>query len=115
MIKKLILRDFMAHSHTELEFGPGMTVLTGPNNSGKSAIVEALRCVATNPAPYNFIRHGAKEARVVVELDSGHKVEWLRRKAYAMYYLHAPGEEEPREYAKFGRTPPEEILETRSS
>lgn len=112
MIKKIILRDFMAHGHTELELGPGMTVLTGPNNSGKSAIVEALRCVATNPAPYNYIRHGAKEARVEVELDSGHRVVWIRRKTYAMYNLYLPGEDEPQEYAKFGRTPPEDILNT---
>ncbi|MEF2143934.1 MAG: AAA family ATPase, partial [Desulfovibrionaceae bacterium] len=47
MIQRIILDDFQAHKHTELALGPGVTVLTGPNNSGKSAIVEALRCLAT--------------------------------------------------------------------
>ena len=57
MIQRIILDDFLAHKHTELALGPGVTVLTGPNNSGKSAMVEALRCVATNPPPRHFIRH----------------------------------------------------------
>ena len=70
MIKKIVIDNFMAHERTELELGPGVTVLTGPNNTGKSAIVEALRCVATNPTPKYYIRHGAKEARVTVDRKS---------------------------------------------
>jgi exonuclease SbcC len=41
MIKRPKISDYMAHKETELELGPGVTVLTGPNNSGKSAVVEA--------------------------------------------------------------------------
>jgi len=110
MITKLILENFMAHERTELSLGPGVTALTGPNNTGKSAVVEALRCVATNPAPRNYIRHGAKEARVTVELADGTRVVWVRRKASAGYELWAPGAEEPEEYWKFGRTPPDDVL-----
>ena len=110
MITKLILENFMAHERTELPLGPGVTALTGPNNTGKSAVVEALRCVATNPAPRSYIRHGAKEARVTVELEDGTRVVWIRKKASAGYELWAPGAEEPEEYWKFGRTPPEDVL-----
>lgn len=100
----------MAHERTELELGPGVNALTGPNNSGKSAVVEALRCVATNPRPKPYIRHGAKEARVGLEFEDGTRVVWVRKKRSSGYELWAPGAEEPEEYWKFGRKPPEDIL-----
>ncbi len=110
MIKKIILKDFLAHADTTIELGEGMTVLTGPNNSGKSSIVEALRCIATNPPPKYFIRHGAKKARVELEMDDGVRVAWIRKKATAWYEVTKPGAEEPEVYAKFGRKTPEDVL-----
>ncbi|WP_031481698.1 AAA family ATPase [Maridesulfovibrio frigidus] len=110
MIKKIILKDFLAHAYTEIELGPGMTVLTGPNNSGKSSVVEALRCIATNPLPKHFVRHGAKIARVELEMDDGVRVAWIRKKATAWYEVTKVGEEKPEVYAKFGRKPPEDVL-----
>jgi exonuclease SbcC len=109
MIRKIILTDFMAHAATEIELGPGLTVLTGPNNSGKSAVVEALRCLAVNPTPKYYIRHGAKEARVEIVFDDGARLAWVRREKYALYELTRPGAQEPEVYAKFGRKPPEEV------
>lgn len=103
MIQRIILDDFLAHKHTELALGPGLTVLTGPNNSGKSAIVEALRCVATNPPPRHVIRHGAKQARVEVVLEDGSSVAWVRKPNTAWYELQHPGASEPEYFRKLGR------------
>lgn len=103
MIKKIVLENFMAHEHTEVVLGAGVTALTGPNNTGKSAIVEALRCVATNPTPKHYIRHGARETRVSLELEDGITVVWVRKKRSAGYELHRPGQDEPEEYWKLGR------------
>ena len=100
----------MAHERTELALGPGVNALTGPNNTGKSAVVEALRCVATNPVPKHYIRHGAKEARVSLEFDDGFRIVWIRKKRSSGYELWHPGAEEPEEYWKFGRKPPEDVL-----
>lgn len=110
MIQRIILDDFLAHKHTELVLGPGVSTLTGPNNSGKSAIVEALRCVATNPTPKHVIRHGAPQARVEVVLDDGTSVVWARKPKTAWYELRRPGAEEPEFFRKLGRgMVPEEI------
>lgn len=111
MIKKIIIDNFMAHEHTEMELGAGVTILTGSNNTGKSAVVEALRCLATNPTPSHFIRHGAKEARVAVEMEDGTRVVWVRTKRWAMYELWKPGAVEPEEYHKLQRKVPEDIAE----
>ncbi|WP_207263351.1 AAA family ATPase [Desulfovibrio sp. Huiquan2017] len=113
MITKIVIDNFMAHEHTELELGPGVTILTGANNTGKSAVVEALRCLATNPVrspnPALYIRHGAKEARVEVEVDDGTRVAWVRTKRWAKYELWAPGAEEPEEYHKLQGRVPEDV------
>jgi hypothetical protein len=115
MIRRILIKDYMAHEFTEVELGAGVTVLTGPNNVGKSAVVEALRSVAQNPAPHHVVRHGAAQALVRVELDSGEAIEWVRSGSSAVYRLHRPGQEgtdqplPPEVYAKFGRTVPEDI------
>jgi exonuclease SbcC len=111
MLKRLHLENFMAHEGTIIDLGPGLSVLTGPNNTGKSAVVEALRCLATNPPPRSVIRHGAKEARVSAEFEDGTRVTWIRRKTYAGYEILRPGAEEPEEFYKFGRTPPQAVLD----
>ncbi|WP_029893468.1 AAA family ATPase [Desulfohalovibrio reitneri] len=109
MLKRLLLTDFLAHESTEIELASGVTVLTGPNNVGKSAVVEALRCLAMNPTPKYFIRHGAKEARVAAELEDGTWVEWVRKPKNAHYRVYRPGAEEAEEYHKLkkGEVPQE--------
>ncbi|MBT5713981.1 AAA family ATPase, partial [Candidatus Poribacteria bacterium] len=79
MIRRIILRDFMSHSETVIEPADGLTVLVGPNNSGKSAIVEALRTLCTNENSTHVKRHGARECSVTVETDDGHVIQWTRR------------------------------------
>jgi hypothetical protein len=111
MITRLTLTGFMAHGDTVLDLAPGLNVLTGPNNTGKSAVVEALRCLSQNPPPRHVIRHGASEARVTVTLADGTVVAWVRRPKYALYELTRPGAAEPEVFAKFGRTPPEAICD----
>jgi exonuclease SbcC len=76
MIKKIHLENFMAHQDTSIELSPGVTVITGPNNVGKSAVVEAIRHLVYNPSPKNIIRHKAKKAIVSLELDSGEIIIW---------------------------------------
>ncbi|MHC1788245.1 AAA family ATPase [Solidesulfovibrio sp.] len=109
MIVRLTLTDFMAHGRTEFLLAPGLNVLTGPNNTGKSAVVEALRCLSENPPPKHVIRHGAPEARVEAELEDGVVVTWVRRPKYALYEVRRPGVEAPEVFAKFGRAVPEEV------
>lgn len=115
VIKRIEIIDFMAHKRTVLDLDPGLTVLTGPNNTGKSAVVEAIRSVAENPPPGSVIRHGARKTLVRLELDSGQVVEWDRTPSRALYrIIQAPSEAqensvEPEPYAKFGRTPPDDV------
>lgn len=115
MIKSIALENFMSHQATWIELAPGVTVITGPNNVGKSALVEAVRSLVHNPSQKYSIRHGAKQAVVRIELDSGEIIEWVRTDKTAYYRLFRPrvnSEEEicdPEEYRKIGLTVPEDI------
>jgi len=41
-LRRLRLVNFRQHAETELEFGPGITGIFGPNGSGKTTILEAI-------------------------------------------------------------------------
>jgi len=102
MIHRLVIHDFMTHKDTVLDLHRGVTVLTGPNNTGKSAVVEAIRCVAENPPSAQLIRHGASKAVVRLELDDGAWIQWERTAGAVLYKARFPdGTEET--YAKVGR------------
>lgn len=87
MLRRLTLENFMSHQHTVIDLADGLTVLTGPNNCGKSAVVAALQILASNGKTTHVMRHGAKECRITVETDDGHIICWKRKKASVSYTL----------------------------
>src|SRR2546423_1953812 len=89
MISKIILDNFMSHKHTVIEPAEGLTVLTGPNNCGKSAVVVALQTLCCNDRGSRaYVRHNEKEARVRVETSEGHRVEWIRKGDVVSYKIN---------------------------
>ena len=86
----------MSHKDSELELCSGVNVLTGPNNSGKSAIVTALQLLTELPTREGtyMIRHGEKEAEVTVETSEGDVITWGRKEASS--YLVINGERHSR-------------------
>lgn len=79
MIKRIELTNFMSHVHTVIEPAAGLTVLVGPNNCGKSAVVAALQILCRNDNSTYVLRHGQRECSVKVECDDGHVIEWRRK------------------------------------
>jgi DNA repair ATPase RecN len=81
MLKKIKLKNFMSHKNSEIELCRGVNVLTGPNNSGKSAVVTALELLTQLPTREGvyMIRHGESEASVSIETEEGDTVTWGRK------------------------------------
>lgn len=48
MIDSVTISNFLSHKDTTIEFSPGVNIIVGPTDSGKSAIVKALRWAITN-------------------------------------------------------------------
>ena len=68
MIKDILLKDFIAHRNTKLEFCKGITIFVGHNGSGKSSIIDAVTFALfgkhTRKSNKNLIRRGANSAMV---------------------------------------------------
>ncbi|MGD0621872.1 MAG: AAA family ATPase, partial [Thermacetogeniaceae bacterium] len=98
ILKRLVVENFQSHEHSEVIFGPGLNVIVGPSDFGKSALVRALRWLFYNePRGANFISVWARTCRVTVELDDGAKIARLRStagKKENQYILQRPGESE---------------------
>jgi DNA repair exonuclease SbcCD ATPase subunit len=72
MIKHIELINFQGHKSSSLEFSPGVNVILGSSDSGKSSIFRALLWVLTNrPSGSAFRRTSSKLTSVTVESDKG--------------------------------------------
>jgi DNA repair protein RecN (Recombination protein N) len=65
----LQVRDFAIVDRIEVEFEPGMTVLTGETGAGKSILVDALGLVLGERGSGKLVRAGAKRAEFSAEFD----------------------------------------------
>ena len=67
MLKHLSIKDFAVVRATELEFGQGMTVVSGETGAGKSLMVDALGFLSGLRADSGVVRHGASRAELSAE------------------------------------------------
>lgn len=69
MLERLRLENFQCHTKTTVDLAP-ITVVVGPSDVGKSAVIRAIRWVMTNkPLGDAFIRHGEKSVTVRLKVD----------------------------------------------
>lgn len=69
MLTRIHIRDFAIIDELELEFGPGMSVLTGETGAGKSILIDALGLVLGDRADAGTVRSGADRAEITLALD----------------------------------------------
>lgn len=74
MLHELRIRDLGVIEDAVVEFGPGLTVVTGETGAGKTMVVTALGLLLGERADSALVRHGAQRATVegVLELTAGH-------------------------------------------
>jgi predicted ATPase len=113
-LRQLRARNFQSLADISLDLAP-LTVIVGPSNSGKSAIVRALRAVATNSRHANFVRRGAKDAELWLALEETdgtiRAVKLTRGKGTSTYRTWCLGDKEYQEFAKIGTQTPREIAD----
>lgn len=77
MAVKVQVKNFQSLKDVELEI-EGFTALSGPNNSGKSALMRAIRGVFQNTGGTSFITHGEKEMEVSLSFSDGRSLVWSK-------------------------------------
>jgi DNA repair protein RecN (Recombination protein N) len=83
MLTHLQLKDLVIVDEAELEFGPGLTALTGETGAGKSIVVDALLLIAGGRGGADIVRQGAERAEVAASFTSLPEgaVAWLEAQA----------------------------------
>ena len=64
MIEEILIRDLGVISEAKLEFGPGLTVLTGETGAGKTMVLNALGLLLGERSDSSAIRKGQEQAFV---------------------------------------------------
>ncbi len=75
-LTRLALEDFRSYAAAELTPDPGLTVVAGPNGTGKTNLLEAIHTTIVGRShravvDAELVRHGAPFARVRLELGGG--------------------------------------------
>ncbi|MDO5036826.1 MAG: AAA family ATPase [Tissierellia bacterium] len=110
-ITQIELKNFQSHEDTCLEFKAGMNGILGRSDSGKTAILRAIRwCLYNEPSGMDFIREGQKKAEVAISFQNKTKIVRTRSKTINRYTIYYPdGTDLVLE--SFGSQTPEEVYE----
>lgn len=95
-IQEVTIEGFQSHVQSTFSLSPGLTVITGPSDAGKTAIIRALRWFAFNEPtgeaflhtirnPDGSVKEAAEQARVSVTFDDGTIITKTRRKGKTTY------------------------------
>ena len=112
-LKSIRLINFQSHKNTLINFaGSGcLTVITGPSDNGKSAVIRALRWVFYNvPQGDGFIFNAEDKCTVSLVYDDGTTVERIRsRGGINRYHIYDSASKQGQVFEGFGIGVPLEV------
>src|SRR4051794_23632044 len=87
ILRQLQVTNFAAVRDLDIEFGPGLNVLYGPNDLGKSTLVEAIRLALLLPHTSNacepfMVWSGGPEPVVELTFETEAQRIWRVRKEF---------------------------------
>lgn len=118
-LKELTIKNFQSHEDTTLTFDPGVNMITGENNAGKTVVFRAMRFLAYNKPIINIskglLRKGKNSILVKATMSDGSWV--LKEKSkdgkinkYVVYDENiAKTNSGPLELNSFGTSVPDEV------
>jgi chromosome segregation ATPase len=104
MINTISITNFQSHKETVLDLSPGLNVIVGPSDSGKTAIIRALRWLIWNRPSGDAFRSEWGGPTSVQCLMDDKKIDIGRIKSLDNLYYH-----NHQNYEAFGTGVPEEI------
>lgn len=104
MIEFIRLRNFQSHRHSQLEFSPGVNVIVGESDHGKTAIMRALYWVIFGkPAGDSMVRHNQNDDCEVTIETKDHVITRIRGTTKNQYIIN------DQVLKGFGQTVPEPV------
>ena len=84
MIEELHLKNCQSHKDSILKFSPGLNIITGDTDSGKSAIIRGLDKICYNSmTSKELISHWSKSLFISIVVDN-HKLELSNREVVSL-------------------------------
>lgn len=104
MLAQVVIQNFQSLESAVLDLAP-LTVFVGKGDSGKSAILRALRAALFNDGGDEYVRHGTDQATVALAFADGNILIWDKpRGKGASYNLNGQS------FTKLAGQVPEEIV-----
>ena len=100
---KVAVKNFQSIAKANIEIN-GFTVVTGKNNSGKSALLRSINSLFTNALGSSFVRNGEDYCEVSLDFNNGETVTWQKGEKIKPTYWINGGEP-----IYCGRNAPEEL------
>ncbi|TPJ51877.1 MULTISPECIES: DNA repair protein RecN [unclassified Mesorhizobium] len=69
MLSRLSIRDIVLIEKLDIDFQPGLSVLTGETGAGKSILLDALSLALGARGDASLVRHGAAQGQVIAVFD----------------------------------------------
>ncbi len=69
MLTNLAIRDVVLIEHLDLNFKPGLCVMTGETGAGKSILLDSLGLAIGARSEARYVRHGSEQASVTATFD----------------------------------------------
>ena len=69
MLTSLAIRDVVLIEHLDLDFMPGLCVMTGETGAGKSILLDSLGLAMGARSEARYVRHGSDQASVTAAFD----------------------------------------------
>jgi len=111
-IKTLTVTNFQSHANTKLNLHPGVNVIVGESDTGKSAILRALSWLVRNKVDdKSFRSNWGGKSDVEIRFDDGNEVSRTQDKDNR-YYLVNEEKGIDEEYKAFRTDIPQDIVET---
>ncbi len=81
MLSRLQIKNFALIEDAEIDFGPGLNIITGETGAGKSILLGALTMILGERASTDFIRTGCERAIIegVIDCSRQSASEWARQ------------------------------------
>lgn len=105
MIDRIVVHNFQSLKSVDITLGK-LTVVVGPSSSGKTALMRALKALASNVRGSSFITQGAKKASISAH-TANEVITLERSEAGGTYKLSLNGADKV--YTKLGGAVPEDI------
>lgn len=110
MIKQLKIQNFQSHADSTLNFSPGVNIIVGSSDSGKSSIIRALKwTIYGKPRGDAFCSWWGGETKIEIDFDNA-KIIRTKEKADAAYILQQNNKNELI-FKAFGNDVPKEICD----